>query len=184
MQYGGFWRRFGAYWIDVAVWLPLTVVAMWLSGTTRYFYIWYLAPGILIGIWYQVYLVKRYGGTPGKLLFKLRIAKLDGSPVGTKEAFLRYGVLLSLTIPVSLAIALAALEMSDAEYLSLTLKTRGFALIEKAPAWYEPTDVLLQVWIWSEFVVLLTNKKRRALHDFLAGTVVIRKSPGQQSTPT
>jgi len=27
--------------------------------------------------------------------------------------------------------------------------------------------------LWSEFVVLLTNRKRRALHDFIAGTVVI-----------
>jgi uncharacterized RDD family membrane protein YckC len=33
----------------------------------------------------------------------------------------------------------------------------------------------MNVWIFSEFVVLLTNKKRRALHDFMAGTVVIRK---------
>jgi uncharacterized RDD family membrane protein YckC len=30
--------------------------------------------------------------------------------------------------------------------------------------------------LYSEFIVLLTNKKRRALHDFMAGTVVIRGS--------
>jgi uncharacterized RDD family membrane protein YckC len=29
------------------------------------------------------------------------------------------------------------------------------------------------LWIYSEFIVLLTNEKRRALHDFMAGTIVI-----------
>jgi uncharacterized RDD family membrane protein YckC len=30
------------------------------------------------------------------------------------------------------------------------------------------------VWVYSEFAVLLTNRKRRAIHDFMAGMVVIR----------
>jgi uncharacterized RDD family membrane protein YckC len=29
--------------------------------------------------------------------------------------------------------------------------------------------------VWGEFLVLLTNRERRALHDFIAGTVVVRK---------
>ena len=28
--------------------------------------------------------------------------------------------------------------------------------------------------MWSEFIVMMTNDKRRALHDFIAGTVVIQ----------
>ena len=32
-----------------------------------------------------------------------------------------------------------------------------------------------QIWIWSEFVVLLFNRRKRAIHDFIAGTVVILK---------
>lgn len=176
MQYGGFWRRFGAYWIDVAIWLPLSLVVVWLSSTSRYFYLLNLIPGVAIGIWYNVYLVKRYGGTPGKLLLKLRIAKVDGTPIGVKEAFLRYAVFFGLTTLTSVAVALAALKMSDVEYLSLAFKNRGLALIDKAPAWYGLTDMLLQIWIWSEFVALLTNKQRRALHDFMAGTVVLQQS--------
>ena len=35
--------------------------------------------------------------------------------------------------------------------------------------------MLLQIWIWSELIVMLTNRRRRALHDFIAGTVVIRR---------
>jgi uncharacterized RDD family membrane protein YckC len=43
-----------------------------------------------------------------------------------------------------------------------------------APPWYRAVTVLMQVWIWSEFVTMLFNKKRRAIHDFMAGTVVIK----------
>lgn len=184
MHYGGFWKRFGAYWIDVIIMLPLGLAIVWLTSKSQYFQLIYLIPGILIGAWYHVYLVKQYGGTPGKLIMKLRIAKLDGTPVGTKEAFLRYSVLLALTALTSLAIALAAIEMSNAEYHSLTFMNRGLALVEKAPSWYGLTNVLLQIWIWSEFVVLLTNKERRALHDFMAGTVVLlQQSRAQHFNP-
>jgi uncharacterized RDD family membrane protein YckC len=31
----------------------------------------------------------------------------------------------------------------------------------------------MQIWIWGEFVTMLFNKKRRAVHDYMAGTVVI-----------
>jgi uncharacterized RDD family membrane protein YckC len=39
------------------------------------------------------------------------------------------------------------------------------------------SDWVSQAWLWSELVVLLLNAKRRALHDFIAGTVVIRVRP-------
>jgi uncharacterized RDD family membrane protein YckC len=70
--------------------------------------------------------------------------------------------------------------MSDGDFAALTSKTRGNRLRELAPPWYKPLEIAGQVWVWSEFVVLLTNKKRRALHDYLAGTVVIRRMGGQQ----
>jgi uncharacterized RDD family membrane protein YckC len=31
-----------------------------------------------------------------------------------------------------------------------------------------------QIWTSSELVVILLNRRRRALHDFIAGTVVVR----------
>ena len=33
---------------------------------------------------------------------------------------------------------------------------------------------LTNAWVWSEFIVLLCDPRRRALHDFLADTVVVR----------
>ena len=37
----------------------------------------------------EVYFVQRFGGSPGKLLTKLRIATIDGTPLTSKHAFLR-----------------------------------------------------------------------------------------------
>ena len=34
----------------------------------------------------------------------------------------------------------------------------------------------MNVWVWSEFITILFNKRKKALHDYLAGTVVIRKA--------
>ena len=33
---------------------------------------------------------------------------------------------------------------------------------------------LPMLWFFAEVITMLTNQKRRALHDFIAGTVVIR----------
>lgn len=172
--YAGFWRRFGAYWIDFLIWLPLIGLSLWLGEKSRLFNLYYFLPGVLIGLFFHVWLVKQYGGTPGKLALKIKITQLDGSAVGYREAFIRHSVLFILTTLLSVAVLITTVGMSDAEYYSLTFTSRAIKLVELAPAWYQPVNILLNVWIWSEFVVILTNKKRRALHDFMANTVVVR----------
>ena len=44
-----------------------------------------------------------------------------------------------------------------------------------APFRYQIVNVLTHVWIRSEFITMLFNKKRRAIHDFMAGTIVIQQ---------
>jgi len=43
--------------------------------------------------------------------------------------------------------------------------------------WFPPLEIIYYVWICGEFLVMMTNRKRRALHDFIAGTVVIIRPP-------
>ncbi|TMF06308.1 MAG: hypothetical protein E6I52_00640 [Chloroflexi bacterium] len=65
--------------------------------------------------------------------------------------------------------------MTDAEYFSLAYMTRAERMVMIAPFWYQIVNVLTHVWIWSEFITMLFNKKRRAIHDFMAGTIVIQQ---------
>ena len=34
---------------------------------------------------------------------------------------------------------------------------------------------LTNIWTYSELIVLLMNSRKRALHDFIAGTVIVKK---------
>src|ERR1700745_3787029 len=90
LHYGGFWVRFAAIWLDLLVMLPLLAVVFWASQQYRLFQVYYFVPGTVFGLFYSVYLVRRFGGTPGKLIMRLRIRKVSGDPVGYREAMLRY----------------------------------------------------------------------------------------------
>jgi len=167
MQYAGFWKRFGAYWIDLIVFLPVVALSLWGSEQSRLAQLYWLVPGLIFGLWFNVYLVKTYGGTPGKLLLKIKIAKIDGSNVGYKEAILRYSVSFVISLVMSAALISVALGMTDAEYFSIGWQERGLYMVERAPSWYNIANIAMNIWIWSEFIVMFTNKKRRALHDFI-----------------
>lgn len=173
VQPAGFWRRVGAHLLDTLFMLPVVGLTYWGSSLSRNFYAWWLVRGVLIGLFYSCYLVRRYGGTPGKLLMKLRVEMADGSAVSTKAALLRAGVLQALGLATSLGLALSALAMDDATYLSMGFMQRSEALSSSGPAWQFALSIALQVWIWGSLVVLLVNKRRRAPHDFIAGTVLV-----------
>jgi uncharacterized RDD family membrane protein YckC len=184
LKYAGFWRRFGAFWLDALILLPLSFLTLWFDGRYRLFQLYYVVPGFIIAVLYSVYLVKQYGGTPGKIIAGLRIVKVDGSPIGYREAILRFLPEFLLAEATSLALILATLQVGDSEYTSLGFMKRSVLLVSLAPAWYKPVQYLQTVWVWSEFIVLLTNKKRRAIHDFIAGTVVIVRNSNQLTDPT
>ncbi|MFL6550366.1 MAG: RDD family protein, partial [Povalibacter sp.] len=173
LRYAGFWRRFGAYWVDFVALLPLALIAYFVTNAGRLFYIAWFIPGLLIQLFFHVYLVKRYGGTPGKLVLKTRIAMLDGSPVTAKAAALRYVVLFILAGLVGVGLCMGAMSMTEETYLSLGYVARSQKLMEIAPSWVHPLTLLMSGWVWSEFISMLFNDKRRAIHDFIAGTVVV-----------
>ncbi|WP_050476407.1 RDD family protein [Herbaspirillum rhizosphaerae] len=176
MKYAGFWRRFGAFWADTIILTPwMWGVGYFLSEKSRLFNLYFFIPGLLFGWWFYVYLVAKHGGTPGKLLLKIRIAMADGSSVTYRAAAIRYSVLFALSTLSSLAVLIGTLKMTDAQYFSLDYLARSRMTLELAPHWYTTISVLLQIWIWGEFVTMLLNKKRRAAHDFMAGTIVIRR---------
>lgn len=177
LRYAGFGPRLASLLLDFVVTLPLGALAIWGTSSFRLFDLYYLIPGALFSLFYHVYLVRRYGGTPGKLLAGIVIRKVDGTPVGYREAFLRFSVTFVFSLLTSITLLFPLLQMTDAEYFSLSFLERGKRMIELAPVWYTPLNWAQIVWIWSELLVLLTNKKRRALHDFIAGTVVVYTSP-------
>ncbi|MBK7997772.1 MAG: RDD family protein [Verrucomicrobia bacterium] len=181
LRYAGFGPRLASLLLDFFVTLPLGALALWGTSSFRLFDLYFLIPITLFELFYYVYLVRRYGGTPGKLLAGIVIRKVDGTPVGYREAFLRFSVTFVFSLLTSMTLLFPLLQMTDAEYFSLSFMERGKRMIELAPLWYTPLNWAQTVWFWSELIVLLTNKKRRALHDFIAGTVVVYASPSPET---
>ena len=176
LRYAGFWPRLAALLLDFLIMLPLGALAFWGTEHYRLFDLYYLIPGTLLGLFYSVYLVQRFGGTPGKLIVGVRIRKVSGEPVGFREAFIRYLPEFILGMLMSIAMLISVFHMSDAEYHTLSFMDRVKRMVELAPSWYKPLQIIQNIWVWGELIVLLTNRKRRALHDFIAGTVVVQMS--------
>lgn len=182
LRYASVFRRVGAGLIDGAIILLFVFGIEWLSPHTR------LLDGIglvilyFAGLVYSIYLVKRFGGTPGKRLLNMRICRTDGSAIGYREAILRESVQTVFGAVLTIGMLMAYLSVSDPDYLSYEIMERAEFLREHAPAWYGFVDNCYNVWLFSEYIVMLTNKRRRSLHDLIAGTVVIHEVRQDQQT--
>ncbi len=174
LHYGGFWLRFGAYWLDALIFAPVSALLTWLNSLHREAIFFTLIPSFALSIFFHVYCVKRWGGSPGKLICGLRIVKLNSEPAGWREAWLRHSILFLISL-ASVAVYIYAIsQMSNTEYLKLSFLERSKRIVELGGTAQTALTWISQIWIWSEFIVLLTNKRRRALHDYVAGTLVIK----------
>lgn len=173
--YAGFWKRFCAGGVDAFITMPLAFMLIWLEGFGRGLAIAITIPLSICFAMYNVFFNARFGGTPGKLAVGIRITKPDGSRIGWPEAWKRSAVDLLFAFIVLVVEVWGLTQIDPGRYASLGWIERTQLVNEHAPAWYGLIIVLQQVWIWSEVVVLLFNKRRRAIHDFIAGTVVIKK---------
>lgn len=168
LQYAGFWPRLCSLFLDGILGIPF-IVLIGLSPS-RFFLACTFAALFLVEVIFEVYVVQRWGGTPGKLIMGLRIRKVDGSPVGYREAILRAAPNLFFEFIASVGLVVGLSHMSDTEFF----RKGSLAIVNSfRPAWSNWADVAQRIWNWGELIVLLTNQKRRALHDFIAGTVVV-----------
>ena len=172
--YAGFVVRLGALLLDFLIMLPFYYLILFLSGLSKEAYYFTILPGLVFQFWYNIYLVKKYGGTPGKLITGIRILKMDGTDVEWREAILRDIINVFLSI-VFTAITVFALSQADSYYYeSLTWREKHKYLITLTPVLYIFYQWVSNIWMYSELVVLLFNRRRRALHDFIAGTVIVK----------
>jgi len=171
--YSGFWSRLGANLLDGLIILPVSLVFLFINSINLYAYFFTIIPDLILIFWYNIYLPKRYGGTPGKLIAGLKIVKLDSSSIGWKESVLRYSVNIIIII-LNIAMMVIAIISADAEiYNDLDWLQQSQYLSGISGTIYIIT-ILSNIWVWSEVIVLLFNKRKRAIHDFIAGTVIVK----------
>src|SRR5215467_14521109 len=158
-RYAGFGRRVGAFGVDFLISsLLLLPIVIWGGSRFKYFPLYSLGPIAIWSLFYNVYLVRRFGGTPGKLAMQTEIRNLDGSAVGYRAALLRFLPEFLLWLPAAIALAMPVFEITDPGFQSLGFRERNQLLRQLAPPWYGTVEALEQVWVWSEFIVMMTNR--------------------------
>ena len=117
---------------------------------------------------YTVVMHAKYGQTVGKMACKVRVIDFATEQAMTvKQAFLREG------IPMTINLILVAYEVACivSGKFSAEAIARG-DIVKSSAFWW--MSVLPLAWFIAEVLTMLTNDKRRALHDFIAGTVAVR----------
>lgn len=173
LRYSTFWSRVGAGLIDLIFISPLLILNF-MMGDSQSFYLYSVVLTQVVTLFFYVYLVTKFGATPGKLALGLRISMLDGSPVTLQAACLRYGMWWFFALLSGIGMAMAASAV-PAESLATGYMARSLLLTAELPTWAAWAGYATQALGLGSLVVMLVNKERRTLHDFLAGTVVVRK---------
>ena len=173
MNYDTFWQRVFAAIIDHLVFLALALFCIWLEAQSNKFaFFQIIATGL--AYWaYQIYCHGKYGKTIGKHLMDLRVVRSDGERIRWTQAVLRNAVNLALSTPLTLASLFTLYTSADSNYYSMIWWKRTQFIQKHNPDWVSWLEWTALAWGICEIIVTLSNKRRRAIHDFIAGTVVI-----------
>lgn len=175
-HYAGIFPRLGAYIVDGILLYAITLVLGMLPIvnviTTQALYslsmdlVWLHVGGYVFTLGYYLFFLRKYGATPGKMLFNLKVVMDNGHAVTRSAVLLRYGVEQCLT---------------TAMILSLYFYSRY-------PVLYHLFIVLMMVlvvWTLVSIYLLVARQDRRVVHDLIAGTVVVvrRDTVGKPRLP-
>lgn len=177
-KYRTFWPRFWAGITDVLVLLPLALIAQYILtfddsfwDTARWLYVVVFILNYTYQWVYSVYMHGRFGQTVGKMSTRVRVVdvKTEG-PITFRHALLRDSVPILISVFLLLYGSyrlITGLPVSE----SITRISSDSSVATTGEIWMA---LIVYVWWFAEIVTMLTNDRRRAIHDFIAGTVVIR----------
>ncbi|MEK4235215.1 RDD family protein [Paenibacillus sp. FSL R5-0475] len=162
----GFWKRVLATILDLLIILIPAVIVYWIFNSLA-ISLHSEIPIILEYIFFvvfDVFMIVRFGGTPGKLVLKMKIVNQQGNIPTLKEALIRnifriMSTIFSMIVGVSLY---------DLTVISTTLNLW-------APLATDLSKILGLIMLVDYLFVAFTPRKR-ALHDMMAGTYVVDKS--------
>ena len=142
--------------------MPISYIDRWVYSNVRWngvLVIWFVFASSLPYL-YNVLMHGKYGQTIGKMATKVKVVDVSLAKLSMRQAFLRDSVYIALTT-VAVIIGIPGIIDGGNSYQNPnTVSVRILAYASLA-------------WFVVELVTMLTNSKRRALHDFIAGSVVV-----------
>src|SRR5882724_2398788 len=175
-RYSTFGPRFWTGFVDSCVLWPLGFVtsALLSLNVPRGVASLLIIVNSLAWLVYTVVMHARYGQTVGKMATKVRVVdfRTEGK-ISWSQAWLREG------IPMFLSLGFLGYEIFAVWTRRLAPSDIANGLVADKAYWL--LTALPGLWFIAEVLTMLTNEKRRALHDFIAGTVVVRTNIDQGS---
>lgn len=170
--YGGFWVRFGAMFIDGLVLAPVSVGLMYYNATSSKNAL-LLAAITLLSLAYKPVMEYIYGATLGKMALRLRVVDAQFEKAGLQEILLRniFHIVPSLvTLAFTVSIYLNP-EFQDVdgfmEYSQYTGQFKSLQIMNFVSGLITIVDA----------IVLVSDSRKRSLHDKIAQTYVIERQP-------
>jgi uncharacterized RDD family membrane protein YckC len=164
-KYATILRRLGARIGDSLLFMPFVLVGAFLLPTTSAIWghaVWFGVLDIAIQA-YEIVMLGIYGQTLGKMACQVVVRDISERPLSMKQAVLRNIVGLIL-LPLMFWVNWPLLAHS-APFFAVWPKPTGARLLVKS---------LASIWSLADILTIFTNEKNRALHDYIAGSVVIR----------
>jgi uncharacterized RDD family membrane protein YckC len=162
-KYATFWLRLCARIADGLVFMPIVLIGTFLFGRSTVSWVrvvWFSIAQCAVLV-YVIVMHGIYGQTLGKMSCHVTVRDISERPLSMKQAVLR-DIVDIILLPLGLWVYLpqvirhGSLEPSDPPFLSSLF------------------TYICMGWVWLDGLTMLTNSKRRALHDFIAGSVVVR----------
>lgn len=167
IEYRTFWRRFWAGWIDGVVFLPIFFLNRWIWS--------HVSSVAVLGFWHVLHMNMWlaysvighgvWGQTVGKRIAGVKVMQMSRERLGLKRALLRDAPWWAIGI-----LGLVA----DCPKVMAGVN----------PAHVKNPGTLGQIFMWAgtawfvlELATMLLNPKRRAVHDLIAGSLVVRVGP-------
>lgn len=177
VEYPTFKRRLGAFAIDaIIVYIALGPIS---------FLTWSLPFGdavivmIAIGLLWNAYLIvpqALWGQTVGKKVVKVHLREKTGGPVQWTPVLLRHSPNVLFTVASFIGWFLTVQTAGWDELHAASLLERGKLMQEAGPVWAGQSLTWVMIgWLVLNAIVLRNSSQNRALHDLIAGTIVLHR---------
>lgn len=165
-EFIGFWKRIQTSMLDVLFLGIFASIVYWLGilfAISQNVLLSYTLEYVLFLI-FNIYLIVTYGGTPGKLMMKIRVVNGQGKYLTFQQALLRH-----LFPIMSLVISIVMGVNGNHFTVMMSPAATGGYLDESF------NNIFGLIFVVNCLFIIL-NTRKRALHDLIAGTYVVDKS--------
>jgi uncharacterized RDD family membrane protein YckC len=152
--------------------MPVAALGWW-ALSSRTAAVLLLVPSSACWHLYRVVMHAHGGQTIGKRAACIRVVTTSGRCISWREALLRDSVSAVFTALSTTSLLIAATFMPDAVW-NLGGRETARVLQAAEPSFGHWANAASALWLCLDLLVLLADNQRRSLHDFIAGTAVIR----------